>query len=60
MNSLIGSSGGNELICHLNEIEEISYHNAMEVIRTTGPYYLTDKHFRIVTGKLFIITGFLS
>jgi len=60
MNSLIGSSGGNELICHLNEIEEISYHNAMEVIRTTGPYYLTDKYFKSEMGNkcIFPVTYF--
>lgn len=45
MNSIMGSSKKNNFIVGLNEIGKISYHDAMEVIKTTGPYYITDKYF---------------
>ena len=44
-NGLIGSSPGNSLIVKLNDIKEVRDSDGMDVIKSTGPWYLTDKVF---------------
>jgi mannosyltransferase OCH1-like enzyme len=41
-NGLIGSTPGNAIITALNDIKEVRDGDGMEVIKSTGPWYLTD------------------
>lgn len=44
-NGLLGCVQGHPVIKELNKITEISNSNGMDIIRTTGPYFLTKKFF---------------
>ena len=45
-NGLIGSIPGHELLKDLNNIEYVSDRDGMDVIKSTGPWYLTKKLFK--------------
>lgn len=45
-NGLIGSVPNHELLKELNNIEYVNDADAMEVIKSTGPWYLTKKLFK--------------
>jgi mannosyltransferase OCH1-like enzyme len=45
LNGLIGSTANNLLIEDLNKILSISDKDGMDIIKSTGPWYLTDKFF---------------
>lgn len=49
-NGLIGCVPNHELIKDLNDIQEVRDGDGMEVIKTTGPWYLTKKLFRKVNA----------
>lgn len=44
-NGLLGCVPGHTVIRALNDIKEVSDHDGMSIIRTTGPYFLTKKFF---------------
>ena len=45
-NGLIGCVPNHELIIDLNDIKQVSDRDGMDVIKTTGPWYLTKKLFK--------------
>lgn len=45
-NGLIGSVSNHELLADLNNIEEVRDGDGMDIIKTTGPWYLTKKLFK--------------
>jgi mannosyltransferase OCH1-like enzyme len=62
LNSIIGSSPGNNLINDLlNFDKDISWNDAMAVIDTTGPYFLTRKIFKNIecTDLIVLPNSFL-
>jgi len=46
-NGLIGTTPNNALIKSINEINEIRDGDGMEIIKSTGPWYITEKIFEL-------------
>ena len=42
-NGLIGTTPSNKLIKSINNISEISFNDSMSIMRSTGPFHITDK-----------------
>ena len=60
MNSIIGSTKDNKILNQLLKIENIKYNNVMDVIASTGPYYITDIYYKniIENSCVFPVTYF--